>query len=281
MLDEVKPEAVIITTENDKHLAIVRECAKRHIHVSMEKPMATNAGDAREMQRLADTAGIKLMVNYWNVWTPSSQALVHKVKSGDIGAVQRIIVQYGHRGPKEIGVSRQFAGWLYDPVKNGGGALMDFGCYGAEWALWLKGRPSRVYATSRTLKTDQHNRVEDDATIVLDYPDATVVIEPSWDWPYGMERTYVFGTKGSMLATRDELYLRLGSDEKPTTLDGDPVTLQPAARDASNPVSYLVGRIQANQPVEDPMTSSLNVQVMEILDAARQSVKTGRAVELH
>src|SRR5207237_4628441 len=64
MLDEAKPEAVIVTTENDRHLEILRECAKRHIHYSTEKPMATNARDAREMERLANDARIKLMVNY-------------------------------------------------------------------------------------------------------------------------------------------------------------------------------------------------------------------------
>src|SRR5205814_1642084 len=88
------------------------------------------------------------MVNYWNAWTASTHDLFHRVKSGEIGPVQKIIVQYGHQGPKEIGVSKEFADWLYDPVKNGGGAIMDFGCYGAEWALWLKGRPTRGYATT-------------------------------------------------------------------------------------------------------------------------------------
>ena len=281
MLDEAKPEAVIITTENDKHLDIVRECAKRHINVSMEKPMATNAADARTMERLADDAGIKLMVNYWNAWVPPSHALFHRVKSGEIGPVHKIIVQYGHQGPKEIGVSPQFADWLYDPAKNGGGALMDFGCYGAEWALWLKGKPTRVYATARTLKTEQHNRVEDDATIVLDYPDATVLVEPSWDWPYGMDRVYVFGAKGSLLATRDDLFFRAQSAEKPATLDGDRVPLDPAPRESSNPVAYFLSRIRNNREIEDPLTAPLNVQVMEILDAAQESVRTGRAVELH
>jgi len=135
MLDEVKPEVVFVTTESDRHLEILRECARRHIHYSTEKPMATTAADAREMERLANQAGIKLMVNYWNAWTASSHDLVHRVKSGEIGPVQKIIVQYGHEGPREIGVSSYFADWLYDPVKNGGGAIMDFGCYGAEWAL--------------------------------------------------------------------------------------------------------------------------------------------------
>jgi len=154
---------------------------------------------------------------------------------------------------------------------------MDFGCYGAEWALWLKGRPSRVYATTRKLKTDQHNQVDDDATIVLDYPDATVSIEPSWDWPYGMDRVYVFGTKGSFLATQNDLLLRSSGSE---ALDGERVTLEPVAHDTSNPIAYFTERIRDNKPIEDPLSARLNVQVMEILDAALESARTGRAVTL-
>src|SRR5882757_126470 len=147
MLDEAKPDAVIVATSNDRHLEILRECAKRHIHFSVEKPMATNAADAREMERLAKQAGIKVMVNYWNAWVAPTHELFHRVKDRQLGEVQKIIVQYGHGGPKEIGVSQYFADWLYDPLKNGGGAIMDFGCYGAEWAVWLKGRPKGVMAT--------------------------------------------------------------------------------------------------------------------------------------
>jgi predicted dehydrogenase len=279
MLDEAKPEAVFVTTENDHHLAILRECAKRHIHFSTEKPMATNAADAREMERLADQSGIKLMVNYWNVWVAPSHELFHRVKAGEIGPVQRITVQYGHQGPKEIGISKEFGDWLYDPVKNGGGAIMDFGCYGAEWALWLKGRPSRVYATTRKLKTDQHNLVDDDATIVLDYPDATISIEPSWDWPYGMDRVFVFGSKGSYLATQNDLFFRQ-SAQSSENLDGERLVIPSVGRETSNPISYMIERIRDNKPIDGPLSAQLNVQVMEILDAARNSARTGRAVEL-
>src|SRR5260370_28771232 len=52
MLDETKPEAVIVTTENDKHLEILRECAKRHIHYSTAKPIAPTGADARDMEVL-------------------------------------------------------------------------------------------------------------------------------------------------------------------------------------------------------------------------------------
>lgn len=282
MLDEMKPDGVIVTTENDRHLEILRECAKRHIHYSAEKPMATNAADAREMERLANQAGIKVMINYWNAWVASTHALYHRVHDGELGPVQRIIVQYGHQGPKEIGVSKYFADWLYDPVKNGGGAIMDFGCYGAEWAVWLKGKPTRVSAITQKLKVDQHNAVDDDATIVLDYPDGTAVIEASWDWPYSMGQVQVFGPKGSLLATARDLFSRSPKDNVANgALEGERVTLDSPAHETSNPVSYFVDCIRNNKPIEDPLSMKLNVQVMEILDAARESVRTGKQQELH
>jgi predicted dehydrogenase len=271
MLDETKPDAVIVTTENDRHLEILRECAKRHIHYSTEKPMATNAADAREMERLANESGIKVMVNYWNVWVPPSDELFHRVRAGQVGPVQKIIVQYGHSGPKEIGVSSYFADWLYDPSKNGGGAIMDFGCYGAEWALWLKGRPTKVSAIAQRLKVD------DDATIVLDYPDGSAIIEASWNWPYGMEQVQVFGPKGSLLATSEKLFFRpANEDETKAGLEGESISLHAPQKGMRNPVSYFVDCVRNNKPIEDPLTVRMNVQVMEILDAARESVRTGQ-----
>jgi len=281
MLDEAKPEAVIVATANDRHLEILRQCAKRHIHYSTEKPMATNAADAREMERLAQEANIKLMVNYWNAWVAPSHDLFHRVRAGEVGSIQKIIVQYGHRGPKEIGVSQQFASWLYDPVKNGGGAIMDFGCYGAELSLWLKGRPTRVYATTRKMKVEQNNKVDDDATIVLEYPDATAIIEASWDWPYTKDLVEVFGPKGSLLARHNTLQYRSADARGPNVApDGENVTLDALPKETSNPISYFVDCIRNNKPIEDPVSARLNVQVMEILDAARESARTGKPQEL-
>src|SRR5438270_4445936 len=233
------------------------------------------------MERLAAKAGIKLMVNYWNAWVAPSYELFHRVKSGEIGPVQRIIVQYGHQGPKEIGISKEFGDWLYDPAKNGGGALIDFGCYGAEWALWLKGRPSRVYARTLRLKTNQHNRVDDDALIVLEYPDATAIIQASWDWPYDKGQVGVYGPKGSLLATQDKLFYRPGAVPGDKLMPfGKPADLQPVPHETSNPIAYFLDRIRNNKPIEDPVSAKLNVGVVEVLDAAKESIRTGHPVQL-
>jgi predicted dehydrogenase len=281
MLDQVKPQGVLVTTSNDRHLEILRECAKRHIDYMTEKPMAANAEQAREMLRLARDARIKLMVNYWNLWAPATEEIHARIEAGEIGPVQKIVAEYGHRGPREIGVSKYFAEWLYDPAKNGGGALADFGCYGADWALWLKGRPKRVYATSLKLKSEQHNPVEDDAIIVLEYTDATAILMPSWDWPYNKGEVQVYGPKGSLVARGDGLLYQPGTEgtslENP---EGRPIKLQPLPPEKKNGIAHFVWCIRNNKAIEGAAAPELNVAVNEILDAAKESICTGRAVEL-
>jgi predicted dehydrogenase len=281
MLDEVKPDAVIVTTANNRHLEILRACAKRKIHFDTEKPMAASGADAREMERLAREAGIKLMVNYASAWPAPSQEVIRRIEAGEIGNIQKIIVQFGHKGPKEIGTSKYFTEWLYDPAKDGAGALMDFGCYGADWAMALKGRPQRVYATSLKLKTEQHNAVEDDATVLLEYPDATAILMPSWDWSYGKGQAEIFGSKGSLLVRGDGLLFQPAKDSTtPDNPDGKAVETQPVPPEKRNGVAYFLYCIRNNKPVEGLVSAAINVGVNEIIDAAKESIRTGRAVAM-
>lgn len=281
MLDQMKPEAVIVTTANNLHLPILRACAQRHIHYFTEKPMAASGADAREMARLAREAGIKLMVNYWNVWSPATQEAAARLKAGELGPIQKIIAEFGHEGPKEIGASKEFNAWLYDAKKNGAGALMDFGCYGADWAMWMKGRPERVFAYSLKLKTAQHNEVEDDAVVVLEYADASAVLLPSWDWPYSQGQAEFFGPQGSLLVMREGLLYHPA--KKNTTLanpHGEPVPIPPLPPEKRDGVVYFLDCIRNNKPIEGPVSAEMNVGVNEIIDAAIESIHTGRAVNL-
>ena len=84
------------------------------------------------------------------------------------------MVKSGHQGPKEIGCSADFLNWLTDPVKNGGGAVVDFGCYGANLMTGLMNgkAPVSVTAVLRHIKPDVYPKVDDDATILLEYPGA-------------------------------------------------------------------------------------------------------------
>jgi predicted dehydrogenase len=78
------------------------------------------------------------------------------------------------------------------------------------------------------------------------------------------------------------LFHRTANDDtSKMALEGQRIAVSPAPKETSNPVSYFIDSIRHDKPIEDPLSPHLNVQVMEILDAARESVRSGRAQELH
>ena len=117
-----------------------------------------------------------------------------------------MIVHDGHQGPKEIGVSKEFLRWLTDPAKNGAGALTDFGCYGANLMTWLMNgkAPIAVSAITHQIKPAIYPKVDDDATILLEYADATGIIEASWNWPFSIKDMEVFGKTGYIQAVNEQ-----------------------------------------------------------------------------
>ncbi len=86
-------------------------------------------------------------------------------------------------------MSKYFFKWLTDPVQNGGGALMDFGCYGANLMTYLmKGQqPLSVTAVTQHFKPEVYPKVDDEATIIVTYPTAQCIIQGSWNWPLWQE----------------------------------------------------------------------------------------------
>lgn len=204
-----------------------------------------------------------------------------RLKAGQLGPVQKIIVEFGHRGPKEIGASREFNAWLYDPQKNGAGALMDFGCYGANWAMLIKGRPERVFAYSLKLKAEQHNDVEDDAVILLEYPDATAVLMPSWDWPYGKGQAEFYGRRSSLTVMDNDLFFRDAETKSESeSPQGGKLDTLPMLPERADGTAYFLDCIRNNKPIEGAVSAELNVGVNEIIDAALESIRTGRATNM-
>lgn len=272
MLDETRPEAVVAYGSIKDHLAVVEACAPRGIHVMVEKPLAASLKDARKMAALARKHGIFLLTNYETTWYASNRYVKEHLAS--VGPVYRIEVYDGHEGPIEIGCSKKFTDWLTDPVLNGGGAVMDFGCYGANLATWLLDgrRPASVYAVLQQNKPSVYPRVDDDATIVLDYGGTTVQINASWCWPYGRKDMYVYGKDG---------FLYQANPNRVADAPGSRGVEAPALpTPIDNPFHYLAAVVRGEQTVAptDPSALENNLTVMEILSAAVRSARTGKPV---
>jgi predicted dehydrogenase len=276
LIAHTHPDAVLAYNAISQHLGVVETCAPKGISVMVEKPLATTVKDAERIAALAARYHIHVLVNYETTWYDTNQQLFEMVKANDIGTPRKMVVHDGHEGPKEIGCSPDFLQWLTDPVKNGGGAIRDFGCYGANLMTWLMhGKaPIAVTAVTRHLKPSVYPKVDDDATILLEYPDATGIIEASWNWPFSIKDWEVFGTTGYLHALNNkQLIKRI----KNTT---DSVTVHPAAwRDN---IPYLSAVLSGSiDPGDDLSSLANNLIVVRILEAASQSAKEGRRIELH
>jgi glucose-fructose oxidoreductase len=277
MLKATHPQGVLAYTNTYDHRRVVEICARYGVPVMMEKPLAVSLEDARAIEKAARDGKIQVLVNYETTWYRSNQAAYDLVHENAIGEIRKIVVHDGHNGPKEIGVGPEFLAWLTDPKLNGGGALFDFGCYGADLATWLMNgrRPDSVTAVTQQIKPEIYPRVDDEATIILTYPHAQAIVQASWNWPFSRKDMEVYGQKGYAITVGPgAVRVRLPEKEE-TSADAKPL---PKTKEDS--VSYLRAVLLGGLKAEGQSSLETNVIVTEILDAARQSAATGKTVFL-
>lgn len=277
MLDGAKPQAVLGFSNTFDHLALIETCAARTTPVMVEKPLAISNEHAERIRRAAEKAGIPVLVNYETTWYSSKAAAHRMLSEGKIGEARKIVVQDGHQGPKEIGVGPEFLNWLTDPKLNGAGALFDFGCYGANLITWLLNnqRPVSVTAVAQTLKPEIYRNVDDDATVLLEYPKTQGIIEASWNWPFSRKDMEVYGRTGYVHTVGpDGLRVRLpnGREQASTA-----PKLSPPYDDF---LSYFAAVVQGSIKSDGLSSLGNNLVVTSILHAARESAKSGRTVRL-
>jgi predicted dehydrogenase len=279
MLSKTHPQAVLVYTNTYDHRRVVEICARRGVHVMMEKPLAVSLDDALAIERAAHDGKIHALVNYETSWYPSNHAAYDLAHEGALGEVRKVVVHDGHNGPKEINVEPEFLAWLTDPKLNGAGALFDFGCYGADLMTWLMDgqRPTSVTAVTQQIKPEIYSRVDDEATIILTYPKAQAIVQASWNWPYGRKDMEVYGRTGSAITVaRDDVRVRRGGDSGRE----EKFTVKPVSAPYDEELSYFRA-VVLDGAKEDALSSlETNVTVTEILDAARRSAATGKTVRL-
>jgi predicted dehydrogenase len=278
LLTSVKPEAVAAFSSTRDHRPIVEAAARRGVHVMVEKPLAVSMADGRAMADAAAKGRIHVLVNYETTWYPSHRTvwrLLKEQKAG--GAIRKIVVMDGHPGPKEIGVQPEFLAWLRDPAQNGAGALYDFGCYGANLMTWLfdDARPVAVTAITQRFKPAVYPQVDDEATILVEYPGAQGIAQASWNWPHNRKDLEVYAERAYAIATGSgSVRVRLPDAQETTA------KVEPWPEDERDALSYLAAVVRGRLQPSGLSALPNNLIVTEILEAARESARTGRRVVL-
>ncbi|MEM7368671.1 MAG: Gfo/Idh/MocA family oxidoreductase [Bacteroidota bacterium] len=278
MLDKTQPEAVTAFNAIYEHLETVEACAPRGIHVMVEKPLAVSNAHAQKMAALANKHKIHLLTNYETTWYGSNHEVYRQVVDHSLyGDIRKIVVHDGHPGPIEIGCNDEFLEWLTDPVMNGGGALIDFGCYGANLTTWLmqNQRPLSVTAITQQIKPDKYPKVDDEATILLTYPDAQAIIQASWNWPVSRKDLHVYGKTGYIKTIDGSKMLKRLNEKEPEVA----VEAEPRQSPEDDPFAYFIAIVRGKLSGDNDLSSlANNLIVVEILDAARRSSKEGKTI---
>lgn len=280
MLEEVTPDAVTAFGNIFDHLKVVQIFAPLGIHVMVEKPLAISLDHAIAMKDLATKHSIHLLTNYETSWYASHHKARRMVEEGNIGELRKIVAHDGHKGPEEIGVNNEFLVWLKDPELNGGGAITDFGCYGANLITWIKHgeKPVSVTAITQTIKPDKYPNVDDEATIILEFPKMQGIIQASWNWPIARKDLEIYGSEGQIFCNNSsDITYQLNEET-----DEEALTLPDLIMPLNDPFATFAAVIKGDLILEPFDLSGLdnNMLVIEILEAAKKSAKTGTKVFL-
>lgn len=279
-LDKTKPEAVLAFGSIHEHIKVVEAAAPRGIHIMVEKPLASNLKEALAMQEIAKKNNVLLLTNYETSWYPSTYETFRLIKEENyVGQIRKVVFHHGHQGPKEIGVSPEFFNWLTDPVENGGGSIVDFGCYGANLITYLMQgeKPLSVTAVTNQFKPSIYPKVDDNATIIVNYAKTQAILQPSWAWTFARKDMEVYGEAAYIIAVNAQKMRLRNKEEAP---EMEKTVTEKDIHVYTDPFSYLHAVLRGKEKMEPYglYTVQNNVMVNRILEAAIISAKTGKTV---
>jgi predicted dehydrogenase len=200
-------DTMIVAAENVNHKPIVLAAVRAGVPVLCEKPLATNAADAREMVAACREAGVLLGTAFPVRYSPAMRRLRAAVQSGAFG--QTLMVRATNRGTYP-------GGWFSDAALSGGGALIDHIVHVADLLRWVWGLEFRdVYAEAATRYHEI--AVDDCGMLLITMSDGMIVsLDPSWSRPnrafptWGDVTMEITGTSGTasidVFAQNVELY---------------------------------------------------------------------------
>lgn len=279
VIDSPEIDAVFVYASNREGAELATRAARAGKHVMVEKPMAADLAGADAMLVAAQEAGVRLMVNWPFAWWSQMQHAIRLAQSGEIGRLRQVKYRAAHQGPVEMGCTRFFSAWLFDDHLNGGGALMDYCCYGSVLSRVLLGQPESVIGMEANLcKRDLP--VEDNAMLALRYDGAMATSEASWT-QIGKLSSYlttIYGEAGTLLVEpREGAALFKATNENEQGEEIEVPRPSPELRSASAHFLHLIREGGEVHPLCDPVMCR---DAQAILEAGRRAAKERREVNL-
>ena len=289
MLEKEGFDTIIFCPENARHGEVAEAIAAAGVHMLTEKPMAASLSGALRMVRAANAAGVELMINWPITWSPAIRKMKDLIEEGIIGDVWEVRWRNGaSMGPlaygQQITGPEKGAEWWHQSAP-GGGALLDYCCYGACLSRWFIGEPAVAAFGLKANLTSHYGDADDNAIITVRFPKALAILEGTWTtWNVGVPTgPIVYGTQGTLVASAkmvDGRHVPVvevctsrshGLTEPDQVVEGDPL---PEGRDTL--AKEFIHHLETGEPLHTTLGMQFNVEAMAILDAGIRSAASGK-----
>ncbi len=267
-------DVVDLCTPTHLHADGVRRAAASGRAVVVEKPLARTAAEAAELVATCERQGVPLLVGHVLRFFPEYAAAKAVVERGDIGTPGVLRLGRNRSLPEKPGDN-----WFLDDEKSGG-LVMDLMIHDLDFAQWVAGPVTSVYA--RSVRSARPSTDADHAIALLTHAGGAIThLEASWAHPRGIFRTYleIAGTAGLLQADSDRTAalrpaLRDPGSDAVVPLPGSPLARSPFELQMRHLLDVLAGRAEPVVTARDALAA------VRCAEAAVESLRTGQPVPL-
>lgn len=286
MMDNVRPNGVVITTPHSLHAAPALAALKRKIHVLDEKPMATSFEDCKSMVQAADENDTILMCLPFD-HTPEFLTALNYINEETIGKFTGAESVLLIPGPFRDN-------WYMDSRISHGGAMLDCVVYPMSRLISMLGPAKRVTAMANNLIPHRicgngrkcESDVDDNDTLIVEWDTGQqAVVRSLWGTSFSRNDTTIYGRKGTVWYCLDKVIVHSPSNEienaTPIEWQGfdNCYKIDPAP---GTPNESMIGHfVRCIIEHKEPKCSGhLQLHVHEILFKAYEAAKSGITQDL-
>lgn len=286
MMDEVKPDGIIIATPNGLHLSVAREAVSRGIVPLVEKPISDDLADAERFAAEADKAGVPVLVGQHRRHNPFVSKAKEIIDGGELGQLTVSSFHYMiYKNDEYFDVE-----WRR---KKGAGPILVNLVHDVDLLRYLLGEPVAVQgmqsSAARGFETEDsaviNVRFANGSLASMTISDATAA---PWNWeataredpqyrPFNADAYFIGGTKGALSLPRLQLTSYDGASSWHKPLKVDVPAVDPALPHKMQLKHFIKVVRREEAPVVTPAD---NVKTLRTLFAVKKAAETGELVEL-
>ena len=273
LLNDDQTDAVIISTPTHLNKQIAIDCLNARKDVLVEKPLARNSIEGKEVVECAKKNKRKLMIGMNLRYRPDSMLIRSLIDAGEIGVPYYIKCGW-------IRKQSSSEKWFTKREEAGGGVILDLGINLVDLALWLADYPKALSSSTKNYFHNSRNIEDTSVSFIRCEKSLTISIEASWNMAEEKDSFFanVYGTKGSIGINPFKL-IKLLNDEQidlGSTFNESPT--EAFKKSYLNELKSFIGAIRGLNPVFSSGEEAL--QLLKIAETMYSSAKKDQEIKI-